>query len=166
VPGWGTPEPRSKLRDLGAWFVERWRGVLISFVLAPVLGPAIALYCLVEGLRAVDRSWRAELRWHFSLGGALGALIAAVLPAAVYGCTVWGLQAAVSPSDWVGWFIVLLVAGLAGLVSGVLPAFYVFGYSFGVAQAEAEAAHRLYPRPRPPMSLRRQMLRPFRRSPP
>jgi hypothetical protein len=158
------PEPRPKLRDFGAWLVERWRMVLIIFVLAPVLGPVIALFCLAAGLRAVVRSWSAEVRRQFSLGEALDALIAAVLPPAVYGCTVWGLQAAVSPSDWVGWFIVLLVAGLAGLVSGVLPAFYIFGYSWGVA--EAEASPKLSPAPGPRMSLGRQMLRPFRRSPP
>jgi hypothetical protein len=82
---------------------------------------------------ALDRSRSSEVAKQISLGDTLGALIATVLPSAVYGCTVWGLRGIVLPSDWAGWYIVWLVAGLAGLVAGVLPAIYIFGYSKGVA---------------------------------
>jgi hypothetical protein len=115
------------------------------------------------GVRAVVRSRSAGVAKQISLGETLDALVAAVLPSAVYGCTAWALLAVVQPSDWVGWFSVALVAGLVGLVAGLLPAFYIVGYSWGVAKPEASSTGSRASGPR--MSLSDQMLRPFRRTP-
>jgi hypothetical protein len=157
----GMLDQRPKARDFGAWLAEHWRVLLIILLLAPVLGPAVALFCLIAGPRAVIRSRSAEVAQQNNLGEDLDALIAAVLPPAVYGCTVWGLEVVVQPSDWAGWIMVSLVAGLVGLVLGVLGVFYIFGYSMGVAEAEAHP--KLSRAPEPRMSLNEQMLRPFRR---
>jgi hypothetical protein len=157
---WAMPSQQARLRDFGVWAVERWRMWLIVLVLAPVLGPGIALFCLVAGVCAVVWWMWAEVAKQDSLGEALDALITTVLPAAVYGCTVWGLHVVVLPSDWVGWYIVWLVAGLVGLVVGFLPAIYVFGYLVGLAHSEPRP-----PAPGPRRSLGEQMLSPFRERP-
>jgi hypothetical protein len=158
-----VPGPEPHVREFANWLAKSWHKSLIALVLAPVLGPGIALFCLAAGAHAVIRSRPAEVARQISRGDTLNALIAAVLPAVVYGCTVWGSQILISPANWTGWIAVSAVAGLVTLVAGCLPAIYVIGYSIGVAQAKGAPA--LSHEAKPPMSLARQMLRPFRRPP-
>jgi hypothetical protein len=156
---------RLTAREFGRWLVGRWRTLLIVLVLAPVLGPVIAVYCLLGGLHAMSRSRLPKVVEQTSVGETLDALIATVLPAAVYGCAVWGLRELIPSSSWAGWIPALLVAGLVTLVVGSLSALYIFGYSLGNAQAEAYPPP-LVRRSSPPMSLTQQMLKPFRQRPP
>jgi hypothetical protein len=160
VRRWAMAGPRSNARELGAWLRRRWRTWPIVLVLAPVVGPAIAVFCLVWGVHAVSRSRSQKVAEQISRGETLDAAIAALLPAAVCGCTVWGLRLLLPSPGW-GWIPALLVAGFVTLVAGVLPAFYIVGYSQGVAQAEAYP-HPLAKRRSPKASLGEQMLRPFR----
>lgn len=155
------PGQKPGVHDFAGWLVGRWRTLLIMLLLAPVLGPGIAVFCLAAGVRAVVRSRSAKVAHQISLGETLDALIAAGLPAVVYGCTVWGWHVLVRTSGWMGWIAVWL-AGLVTLVAGLLPAFYIVGYSFGVAQAQADASS-LFRAASSPVSLSEQMLRPFRR---
>src|SRR5215475_5957195 len=131
---------KSLAREIAALPVRHWRASLVVLLLAPVLGPAIAVYCLVAGGHAIDESRSPRVAGQFSFGEKLAAMAAAVLPAAIYGCAIWALRVVVPSSHWMGWVVVLLMAGLVGVVAGFLPAMYVFGYALGVAQAAAELA--------------------------
>ena len=151
-------------RGVAAWPIRHWRGSLAVLLLAPVLGPAVAVYCLAAGAHAIDKSSSPQARGRIRLRDTLGAVAAAVVPAAVYGCAVWALRAVAPSSHWVSWIIVLEVAGLVGVVAGFLPAMYVFGYSLGVAEATAAPSRLRSAGPSAPR--RHQVLRPFRRPPP
>jgi hypothetical protein len=157
-----VPGTESNLGQFANWLAKSWPKSLIALVLAPVLGAGIAVFCLAAGVHAVVRSRSSEVAQRIRLGETLNALIAAVLPAVVYGSTAWGSQILISPANWTGWIAVFAVAGLVTLVLGCLAAVYIVGYSMGVAQAKGA------PPPshgaRPPRSLAGQMLRPFRRS--
>jgi hypothetical protein len=155
------PGRRSSVRDFAGWVAGRWRGLLIAVVLAPVLGPGIALFCLAAGGHAMFRSRSSEVAGQAGAGERLDALAAAVLPAAVYGCTVWGLRVLVPSAHWAAWVTVSLVAGLVTLAAGFGPAIYLVGYSWGLAQAGAAPGPS--GRRAPAMSLSEQVLRPFRR---
>jgi hypothetical protein len=158
-----VPGTEPNVRQFANWLAKSWRKVLIALVLAPVLGAGIAVFCLAAGVPAVIRSRSSEVARRISRGDTLNATIAAVLPAVVYGCTVWGSQILISPATWTGWIAVFAVAGLVTLTAGCLAAMYVIGYAMGVAQAKA--APPLSHGTNPPMSLAGQMLRPFRRPP-
>lgn len=156
------PGQKPSAHDFVGWLVGRWRALLIMILLAPVLGPGIAIFCLAAGVPTVVRSRSSKVAQQVSLGETLNALIAAGLPTVVYGCTVWGWQVLFPASGWTGWITVWLVAGLVTLVAGLLPAIYIVGYSWGVAQGEA-AQSLPFRSPSPPVSLSEQMLGPFRR---
>jgi hypothetical protein len=158
-----VPGTQPNVRQFANWLAKGWPKVLIALVLAPVLGAGIAVFCLAAGVPAVIKSRSPEVARRISRGDTLNALIAAVLPAVVYGCAVWGSQILISPATWTGWIAVFAVAGLVTLLTGALAAVYILGYSIGVAQAKA--APPLSHRVNSPMSLAGQMLRPFRRPP-
>jgi uncharacterized membrane protein len=159
-----VPGQKPNLREFGTWLARSWHKVLITVLLAPVLGAGIAVVCLAAGVHAVTRSRSPWVPRRISTGETLVALIAAVLPAVVYGCTVWGSQILISPANWTGWIAVAAVAGLVTLVVDCLAAIYILGYSMGVAQAKTTPpqSHGAGP----PTSLAEQMLRPFRWPPP
>jgi hypothetical protein len=158
-----VPGTESDLREFANWLAKSWPKLMIALVLAPVVGAGIAVFCLAVGVHAVVRSRSSAVARRISPGETLNALIAAVLPAVVYGCTVWGAKILISPASWTGWIAVFAVAGLVTLLVGCMAAVYIVGYSIGIAQAEG--APPLSHGASPPMSLARQMLRPFRRSP-
>jgi hypothetical protein len=103
------------VHDFAGWLAGRWRTLLIMLLLAPLLGPAIAIFCLAAGVPAVVRSRSSKVAQQASLGEMLNALIAAGLPTVVYGCTVWGWQVLVLASGWTGWIAVWLMAGRASV---------------------------------------------------
>jgi hypothetical protein len=105
-----VPGTESDLREFANWLAKSWPKLMIALVLAPVVGAGIAVFCLAVGVHAVVRSRSSAVARRISPGETLNALIAAVLPAVVYGC--WG-----EPADVPGQADAPPVSSVAVLIS-------------------------------------------------